>query len=142
MMDILPEITKEMRFDFILHTHVIEHEPDPIASLARLRNHIAPSGRLYLELPFEFWERILSRRPGAIWHVNFFNSSTLFLAARKTGWKFHSLILKKLPYSFNNIPCIVCILTPDEGNYSPDITIKTGTFITDFYRFVKFRLIS
>ncbi len=47
---ILPGLTADITFDFILHTHVLEHEPDPVGSLSKLREIIDPQGVLYIEL--------------------------------------------------------------------------------------------
>lgn len=101
------------RFDFILHTHVLEHEPDPQASLKKLRQLIAPEGFLYLEVPFEYAERILTRRPGAIWHVNYFNRRTIMEIAERTGWLCQVIKISNLPYDHIFMNCIVAIMRPN-----------------------------
>ncbi len=38
-------------YDIILLCHVVEHLPHPIQSLAEITKHLAPNGRLYIEVP-------------------------------------------------------------------------------------------
>lgn len=102
----------EDHFDFILNTHVLEHEPDPQATLRKLRQLITPAGHLYLEVPFEYSERLLTRRPGAIWHVNYFNRKTIIEIAERTGWFCETIKIKNLPYGHFSITCIIATLRP------------------------------
>lgn len=41
----------ETRYDVITLFHVLEHLPDPVGMLLRLRNHLTPGGRLLIEVP-------------------------------------------------------------------------------------------
>ncbi|MFL5883907.1 MAG: methyltransferase domain-containing protein [Thermoleophilaceae bacterium] len=47
------------RFDVILHTHVLEHLPEPVAALRNLGEHLKPGGKLVVEVP-------LLVRPGIV----------------------------------------------------------------------------
>lgn len=98
-------------FNFILHTHVLEHEPDPHFSLTKLRQLISPEGVLLLEVPFEYAERLLTRRPGAVWHVNYFNRKSIIELAERTGWSCETIKIKKLPYGHMSINSIVAIFS-------------------------------
>ena len=100
----------DQTFDFILHTHVLEHEPNPKSSLIKLRRLIDPKGSLYLEVPFDYAERLITRRPGAIWHVNHFNRKTLVDIGRATGWFCEKVMIKNLPYSHSFLYCITAIM--------------------------------
>jgi SAM-dependent methyltransferase len=114
------------RFDCILHTHVLEHEPDPLDSLRKLRSVIRPGGFLYLEVPFEYGERLVSRRPGAVWHVGFFNRRTILIASARAGWVCERLDLADLPYSTERIACISAILRPGPVSAVSPSALRTG----------------
>ena len=109
----IKSLETEKCFDFILHTHVLEHERDPISSLKKLRQLIAPKGTLYLEVPFDYTERIISRRPGAIWHVNHFNRKTIVEVGMRAGWWCKEIRVTRLPYSHLFLNCIVALMKPD-----------------------------
>jgi len=104
-------------FDYILNTHVLEHEPDPKATLKKLRQLIAPDGHLYIEVPFEYTERILTRRPGAIWHINYFNRKTIIEIAEKAGWRCERFEIRPLPYGHLILNCIVAIMRPIKKDF-------------------------
>ena len=104
-------------FDMILYTHVIEHEPEPKATLERMRKLISSGGYLYVEVPFEYMERIITRRPGAVWHINYFNRKTLIEIALRSGWEVEHIKIKNLPYGPLQMNCIA-------------VVFKTGSFNT------------
>lgn len=109
---LIKSLNVDHRFNFILHTHVLEHEPDPQFSLSKLRQLISPEGTLLLEVPFEYAERLLTRRPGAVWHVNYFNRKSIIELAERTGWLCETIKIKNLPYGHISINCIVATLRP------------------------------
>ncbi|MEA3428046.1 MAG: class I SAM-dependent methyltransferase [Thermodesulfobacteriota bacterium] len=109
---LIKSLNVDHRFNFILHTHVLEHEPDPQFSLSKLRQLISPEGSLLLEVPFEYAERFLTRRPGAVWHVNYFNRKSIIEIAERTGWFCETIKIKNLPYGHISINCIIAILRP------------------------------
>lgn len=98
--------------DAILHTHVLEHEPDPQNGLMCLRRCVSPRGRLLLEVPFDYFERLLSHRPGAIWHVNHFNRSTLRRLLARAGWVWESIAVEHRPYQNGFQVCLVAECRP------------------------------
>ena len=127
-------------FDFILNTHVLEHEPDPKSTLLNLRSMIEPGGTLYLEVPFEYVERLLTRRPGAVWHVNYFNRKTLIELANRTGWRCNSINVEMLPYVNITMNCMVATMSPDRrylNMYRPKQNIL---MICDFIKWLRYRL--
>jgi len=109
----LETLDLENYFDIILCSHTLEHETDPVLTLRKLRKLINPRGHLYLEVPFEFPERMISRRPGGIWHVNYFSRKSLIEIADRSSWLCRSMDLFYLPYNtfYNN--CLVAIFSPD-----------------------------
>jgi hypothetical protein len=129
------------RFDFILHTHVLEHEPDPFLSLRQLRESISPGGILYLEVPFEYTERILTRRPGAVWHVNYFNRKSIIALANKSGWKCQSLQIFYLPYGHFFINCLIAVMESSSNESIPLRSINNVQVLYDMGRSMINRLI-
>jgi hypothetical protein len=123
----LKTLDTDQNFDFILHTHVLEHEPDPKTSLVKLRHLIEPAGSLYLEVPFDYAERIITRRPGAIWHVNHFNRKTIVEVGRTAGWRCRDIRIMNLPYSHSTLNCVVAIMKPDFDGSHPNRSPKTMT---------------
>lgn len=109
---LIKSLNVDYRFNFILHTHVLEHEPDPQLSLSKLRQLISPEGSLLLEVPFEYAERLLTRRPGAVWHVNYFNRKSIIELAERAGWLCETIKIKNLPYGHISINCIIATLRP------------------------------
>ena len=101
------------RFDFILCTHVLEHETDPLSTFQKLRKVIKPHGHLFLEIPFDFSERIISRRPGAIWHINYFNRKSIIEIAKRSGWLCQWIRLNYMPYTKDHLLCIAAFFKPE-----------------------------
>ena len=130
------------RFDFILHTHVLEHETEPLTSLRKLRRILAPEGFLYLEVPFEYAERILTRKPGAIWHVNYFNRKSIIKIANRTGWICQSLKISYLPYSHFFMNCIVALMKPYSDGLNNNRRANNVQMLYDMGRSLLTRLIS
>lgn len=72
--------------------HVLEHVIDPISTLDRTRDLLAPGGLLFIELPN--WGSIGRKVRGAKWsqlkppeHINFFTPKSLASAVHKIGFK-------------------------------------------------------
>lgn len=77
-------------FDFVHMSHVIEHLPDPVGSLARVVEWLKPGGLLYIETPNV--SSVDRRLAGPHWfdwevprHLVFFSPSTLEAALAKVG---------------------------------------------------------
>jgi SAM-dependent methyltransferase len=130
------------RFDFILHTHVLEHETEPLSSLKKLRRILAPEGFLYLEVPFEYAERILTRKPGAIWHVNYFNRNSIIKIANRTGWICEFLKISYLPYNHFFMNCIVALMKPYSDGLNDNGPANNVQMLYDMGRSLLTRLIS
>jgi SAM-dependent methyltransferase len=78
-------------FDAVVMRHSLEHVPDPIGDLERVRSLLRPGGLLALSVPnFSCWERT---RFGAAWfhldlprHRTHFTPRALGLALQRTGF--------------------------------------------------------
>ena len=72
--------------------HVLEHVIDPVSTLDRTRELLAPGGLLFIELPN--WGSIGRKVRGAQWsqlkppeHINFFTPKSLATTVRKVGFE-------------------------------------------------------
>jgi len=76
-------------FDAVLLIEVIEHVPDPVGFLVRLRRHLDPDGRIFLTTPCGEL-RNGSRSTNAYdtpEHVQFFTENSLRLAVQNAGFR-------------------------------------------------------
>lgn len=120
--------------DFILCTHVLEHLSDPLATFNTFRGMIAARGHLLIEVPFDFTERILTRRPGAVWHVNHFTRKTILELAERSGWHCMLVRMKPMPYSNRFQLCLIAVLAPKIRGGSYPKPLSTGWLMVDMFR--------
>ncbi|MBI5094617.1 MAG: class I SAM-dependent methyltransferase [Candidatus Hydrogenedentes bacterium] len=84
----LDELPKNMKFDVVICSHVLERLADPLSVLVQLRSLLSESGILYVEVPMELWRcvPVQARAVEAvnpIDHLNFFTVQPLrFLLER------------------------------------------------------------
>lgn len=84
------------RFDLIVLNQVLEHIPDPLGLLGRLRERLAPGGRLILSFPnaASFYARLFGRR-WINWHVPYhlhhFTRRSCRELFRRGGWRVRQL---------------------------------------------------
>ena len=82
----LSDVPEGRRFDAIVCSHVLEHLADPCEVLLALREHLASTGVLYVEVPLEIWlEPPLQPEP--VTHVNFFAPQTLRFLLERAGFR-------------------------------------------------------
>ncbi len=74
--DTLNDLDPQTRFDGIVCSHVLEHVAEPFAVLTQLVKHLAPEGRIFIEVPMEIWKRP-PLQPDPVTHVNFFTEHSL-----------------------------------------------------------------
>ena len=76
---------KENTFDAILHSHVLEHVPDPKSVLQEFCHILKPGGWVFIEVPNEtlFTVKTGSIKP----HLYFFSASTLRRLAESAGFE-------------------------------------------------------
>lgn len=72
-------------FDAILHSHALEHVPDPKATLAEFYRILKPGGWVFLEVPNESLERVSTQK--VIPHLYFFTPETLGRLCEAAGFK-------------------------------------------------------
>ena len=85
----LDSISSDRSFDAVLLIEVIEHVPDPVDFLSRLRSRLDPDGRIFLTTPCGEL-RNGSRTTNAYdtpEHIQFFTAKSLRLAVKKAGYR-------------------------------------------------------
>ena len=72
------------RFDLICYSQVLEHIVEPVTYLTAIRRHLAPVGRLFIEVPsHRRWDK--SEYGFSFEHVNYFSSDTLTASLKRAG---------------------------------------------------------
>jgi 2-polyprenyl-3-methyl-5-hydroxy-6-metoxy-1,4-benzoquinol methylase len=74
-------------FDLILASHVIEHFPEPLVFLRRVRSYAHPETRLFLETPNILAPKVSFRRMFSPAHNFYFAPRTLGWLLTKAGWQ-------------------------------------------------------
>jgi 2-polyprenyl-3-methyl-5-hydroxy-6-metoxy-1,4-benzoquinol methylase len=74
-------------FDFFAASHVIEHFPEPLAFLKKIRSLAAPQALLFLETPNILAPKVGPRRVFSLAHNFYFSPQTLSASLAKTGWR-------------------------------------------------------
>lgn len=81
------EIDLKAGFDFSAASHVIEHFPEPLAFLAKIRALAKPQALLFLETPNILAPKVGPRRVFSLAHNYYFSPQTLTASLAKTGWR-------------------------------------------------------
>lgn len=136
----IQDLQCENYFDFILCTHTLEHDPDPLRIVRLFRKLIKPNGYLFIEVPFELPERTFSRRPGAVWHVNYFSRKSILEIADRSTWCCKSIDLRYLPYSKDYVNCLVAILMPMQKGMKKNTCVSETKVFPDFVHALSNRL--
>jgi 2-polyprenyl-3-methyl-5-hydroxy-6-metoxy-1,4-benzoquinol methylase len=74
-------------FDFFAASHVIEHFPEPLVFLEKIRSLAAPQALLFLETPNILAPKVGPRRVFSLAHNFYFSPQTLRASLAKTGWR-------------------------------------------------------
>jgi SAM-dependent methyltransferase len=82
--DTLETLPAAARFDLVVASHVVEHVAEPTAVLRRLAHHLAPGGRLFVEVPMECWGGP-PFHDEPVTHINFFVPGSLRRCFEEAG---------------------------------------------------------
>lgn len=85
--DRFEEVRFEQQFDFFVSSHVIEHFPEPLLFLQRLREMAAPAAYLFLETPNILAPKVGPGRVFSLAHNFYFSPTTLAASLTQTGWQ-------------------------------------------------------
>ena len=91
----LSAIPSLITFDLITASHVLEHVSDPDIFLKAIRAHLAPSGRLFIEVPHESPDFIRATLGNGA-HTYFFTSDTLSRHLHRNGYRIVHLTTSEL----------------------------------------------
>jgi 2-polyprenyl-3-methyl-5-hydroxy-6-metoxy-1,4-benzoquinol methylase len=75
------------QFDLIFSSHVIEHFPEPLDFLVKLRTLASPQAALFLETPNILAPKVSPFRLFSLPHNFYFSPQTLALLLTKAGWQ-------------------------------------------------------
>jgi len=102
------------QFDLISMAHVLEHLPDPVRYLGRLRQEfLAPGGWLLIEVP-----NLYAHDSFEVAHLSAFSPHTLRQALVQAGWKITALRKHGQPRS-KMLPLYLTTLARREENRPP-----------------------
>ena len=94
----------DKRFDVITSNHVIEHVPDPVATLSGLRSLLAPGGIMTIAVPNA--ASTFAKELGSEWysvdlpfHLHQFSAESLQAAAQSAGFREKNIRTISLPSS-------------------------------------------
>jgi SAM-dependent methyltransferase len=71
-------------YDLVTCSHVIEHIAEPVATLQHLKELLADSGHIYIEVPSEIWIKA-PPKIDPVTHINFFTRDSLHTLMTKAG---------------------------------------------------------
>jgi 2-polyprenyl-3-methyl-5-hydroxy-6-metoxy-1,4-benzoquinol methylase len=74
-------------FDFFAASHVIEHFPEPLDFLKKIRSLAAPQAMLFLETPNILAPKVGPNRVFSLAHNFYFSPQTLSASLAATGWQ-------------------------------------------------------
>lgn len=95
------------KFDLLIMSHVLEHQPEPARFLGRHLADVETGGGVYLEVPLEYQSAYVRRRGFPIGgHVNFFTASSLARLARDAGLRVLKVQRGIFPYGEMRIPIL------------------------------------
>ena len=85
----LTDVPKSPKFDLLTASHVVEHLPDPLSTLTRMKkSHALAKAVLYVEVPFAF-----GGLPDSLMfpHIHSFTPRTITRLLQNAGWYVESL---------------------------------------------------
>ena len=90
------DLPKNVKYDIIVATDVIEHIESPISMLQKLRELANPNGRIYCSFPNNnslraFYSKAQWRMVMPLGHLHYFSKKSLTKAFKATQWKITNL---------------------------------------------------
>ena len=81
----IERLSPEDKFEVIILSQVYEHIAEPVGYLRNLRSHLAPAGRIFIEVPCHTnWDR--TEYGFSFEHVNYFSTFALTRALHNAGY--------------------------------------------------------
>ncbi len=122
---------RESSFDLIVLNQVIEHVPDPEASLRKIKQRLNPGGRVVLSFPnAASWQRKLTGKRWINWHVPYhqhhFNRHSFKRLAERAGFEAVGRIRTITPNLWTLLQLHALKKAPAEGQASPIWSSRSG----------------
>jgi SAM-dependent methyltransferase len=107
------DVDDSSKFDLIVCSHVLEHLAEPVKILVSLRELLARTGKIYVEVPLEIHGCVrIEHDP--VTHVNFFTPASLENAARAAGLRVTHKRLERVWYGDTEIDAVWVIAECNE----------------------------
>ena len=124
-------------FDLISLFHVLEHLPDPVQSLKRIREHLSDQGRVYLEVP----DMAAMCSPANA----FFRAHTLYFTAQSLMQTAQAAGFKVLADNFAEHDNLRVVLSPADSaaagaSFSCDHALDRGKALRTWPRYLRQRI--
>jgi SAM-dependent methyltransferase len=91
-------------FDFVTMVHVLEHFPNPLKALHKLKNILKPGGYAYIEVPSFEWCEVRTPEVFCPVHISYFSFKQLAEILRNFGF---TIISKKESKYWGNIKFLI-----------------------------------
>lgn len=91
------DLPEESVYDLIVCSHVVEHLPEPMATLQKLVASLRPDGVIYVEVPVEVVGQLPARHE-PVTHINFFTPESLASLMRNSGYRVLESALNNYPH--------------------------------------------
>jgi 2-polyprenyl-3-methyl-5-hydroxy-6-metoxy-1,4-benzoquinol methylase len=94
------------QFDLIFSSHVIEHFPDPLGFLVKIRTLVHEKTALFLETPNIIAPKVSPVRLFSLPHNFYFSPQTLTLLLKKAGWQVTNIrVFRRDVFQVLALPC-------------------------------------
>lgn len=80
------KVKNDKKFDFITLVHVLEHFPDPIKALQKIKQDLNLKGYLYIEVPSFEWVELHLKEKFCPVHISYFSKKQLINLFRILGF--------------------------------------------------------
>jgi SAM-dependent methyltransferase len=125
------EIEQQEKFDLLIMSHVLEHQPDPAALVRKFLRFVASGGGVYFEVPLEYQALFIRRRGVPVGgHVGLFTASSLQRLAIGTGLSVRRVSRGVFPYGEMRIP-ILKLFAEKSPNFESARSRKPRSFLLD-----------
>jgi hypothetical protein len=110
----LDDLHPDEQFDIIMCCHTLEHIPDICSFLGQVKEHLAPEGLLYLEVPYGCADEIYETF-NILTHLNFFSEGSLGFLLEHVGLHTVRMLSQPVLSTKRYLPVIAAIARKDDS---------------------------